>query len=464
MPSILFRCPWARPSTLFLLAAFLLGGLAETVHAQTVLDDIPPGSVPPLHTAPNPPTIDPAVSDWKYGLHDPCYGVRTWGAVPSPFDASTALRTRMEGCAGTCGTFNIYKDFVFGSPLDRQSAQVQFDAEFDKLGVDSHNRAHIQFQFSRAGSAVGQINVGYDTLGTVYNVPPGGFASGTWQFGMESLADDPDTMRVLIHTRSCVGGNGQVTLDNIHLLSSDDTTAPVLLLPNDVGEEATSASGADVSYIASASDDVDGVVPVTCAPESGSLFPLGATIVECTASDSSGNSSTATFTVTVKDTTAPSLVVPADITQVATSPLGDAITFAATATDAVDPSPVVTCAPASGSTFALGTTTVECVAEDASGNVSAPSSFDVTLTFGDETFDGLAAKIQAMGLENGLENALIAKVSAAKKSFGKGGINAALWSLNALLNQISAQTGKKLSLAQAAELTGCVDALIAALS
>ena len=113
--------------------------------------------------------------------------------------------------------------------------------------------------------------------------------------------------------------------------------------------------------------------------------------------DGNGGTDTDAVTVRVVDTNAPSLTIPADITQVAASPLGDAIAFTATATDAGDASPVVTCTPASGATFPLGATTVECTAEDVSGNISAPSSFDVTLVLGDETFDGLTEKIKSDG-------------------------------------------------------------------
>ena len=52
---------------------------------------------------------------------------------------------------------------------------------------------------------------------------------------------------------------------------------------------------------------------------------------------------------------------------------------------------------------------------------------------------------------------------AVAESFADGKINATVGSANALLNQISAQAGKKLTLAQAAELTEGVNALIAAL-
>jgi len=49
-----------------------------------------------------------------------------------------------------------------------------------------------------------------------------------------------------------------------------------------------------------AHDDVDGTVPVTCAPRSGSFFPVGRTRVRCAATDKSANTATASFTVTVR--------------------------------------------------------------------------------------------------------------------------------------------------------------------
>ena len=48
------------------------------------------------------------------------------------------------------------------------------------------------------------------------------------------------------------------------------------------------------------------------------------------------------------------------------------------ATDAVDPSPSVSCNPASGSFFLIRTTTVKCTATDATGNASN-GSFNVTV-------------------------------------------------------------------------------------
>jgi hypothetical protein len=60
------------------------------------------------------------------------------------------------------------------------------------------------------------------------------------------------------------------------------------------------ASSARVTFRVSARDDVDGSLPATCTPRSGSGFKIGKTGVTCSASDSVGNTATARFTVTVR--------------------------------------------------------------------------------------------------------------------------------------------------------------------
>lgn len=55
-----------------------------------------------------------------------------------------------------------------------------------------------------------------------------------------------------------------------------------------------------VRYSVTAQDDVDGSIPVTCRPRSGSRFRIGRTKVACAAEDSSANPAGARFTVTVK--------------------------------------------------------------------------------------------------------------------------------------------------------------------
>lgn len=109
-----------------------------------------------------------------------------------------------------------------------------------------------------------------------------------------------------VYTMNADGSNQvRLTTDLGANLSSDwgiasgDDTSPQLSLPADILSEATSVSGAVVSFDAEATDDVDGAVPVDCTPASGDTFPLGTTQVECTATDQAGNRATGSFNVTV---------------------------------------------------------------------------------------------------------------------------------------------------------------------
>ncbi|WP_210438773.1 HYR domain-containing protein [Nocardioides xinjiangensis] len=158
-----------------------------------------------------------------------------------------------------------------------------------------------------------------------------------------------------------------------------DTTKPVVSVPADRTAEATGAAGAAVRWdAATAVDDVDGAVAVSCSSAPGSVFPIGTTTVTCSAADKAGNLGDSSFTVTVRDTTAPAVRVPEGVVEEATSAAGAAASFTTSAHDAVDGAVTTTCTPASGSTFALGTTTVICSATDKAGN-SGSDSFGVTV-------------------------------------------------------------------------------------
>ena len=96
------------------------------------------------------------------------------------------------------------------------------------------------------------------------------------------------------------------------------------------------------------------------------------------------NGAPAAFLLTPRqtaDTTPPVIAAHGDETAEATGPNGAVVTYAAPATsDAVDGSGTAACSPASGSTFAVGTTTVTCTASDAAGNAATPTTFRVVVT------------------------------------------------------------------------------------
>jgi hypothetical protein len=187
-------------------------------------------------------------------------------------------------------------------------------------------------------------------------------------------------------------------------------TKPALTLPANITEEATSASGAAVSYTATANDEQDGALTPKCEPASGSTFKLGTTTVNCSVTDSGNLSDSGNFTVTVVDTKAPSLSnVPTDITEEATGPNGAAVSWPApTANDLVDGNVSVNCASSSGlksgDTFPLGTTEVTCSTEDAAGN-SDSSSFNVKVQ--DTKAPAIAAHADVNATATGANGALV---------------------------------------------------------
>ncbi len=98
-----------------------------------------------------------------------------------------------------------------------------------------------------------------------------------------------------------------------------DTTAPIITVPSDIFTETSSYSGTEIIFTVSAEDNVDDPITPTCDQNSANIiltnlqtnigttdaktlyaiFPLGSTLVMCSATDSSGNTGLAAFTVTV---------------------------------------------------------------------------------------------------------------------------------------------------------------------
>jgi hypothetical protein len=91
--------------------------------------------------------------------------------------------------------------------------------------------------------------------------------------------------------------------------------------------------------------------------------------------------------------TPPELHLPTQVQAAATSMSGAIVSFDAAAHDGRDGDVPVTCAPASGARFALGTTLVSCSASDSSGNV-ARASFPVTVSF---SWSDVLAPLRAAG-------------------------------------------------------------------
>jgi hypothetical protein len=137
------------------------------------------------------------------------------------------------------------------------------------------------------------------------------------------------------------------------------------------------------------------------------------------------------------DLTPPVLTVPADVTAYQNADAGGVVVFSATAQDAVDGPIAVTCSPGSGSLFAIGTTLVTCSATDAQGN-PAQASFTVTVLSTVDTLQlALVAVEDFQQAQQLLSNVL--------KSVDRDNVEAACGQLEAFINMVSAEAGKKLT-------------------
>lgn len=222
--------------------------------------------------------------------------------------------------------------------------------------VQATSRASTPVSFSI--SATDQID---GAVPVTCNIPPG----SPFQIGVTPV------------TCTAVNSQGR-TATGTFMVTVIDRVPPVLRLPSDRAASALNASGVPVNFTVSAVDEVDGAIAVSCTPRSGATFPRGSTAVECSATDSSGNTTQGRFVVTVRDTVAPVLQLPGDIIAPATSRTGAEVAFNVTATDAVDGNVTATCTPRSGSVFGNGTSTITCTATDGAGNRTS-GSFQVTV-------------------------------------------------------------------------------------
>jgi hypothetical protein len=158
-------------------------------------------------------------------------------------------------------------------------------------------------------------------------------------------------------------------------------TSPTITCPGNITKPCDpGACGAVVTWSVSASGDP--APTVTCNPASGTLFPVGTTLVTCTATNDSGTDS-CSFTVTVNDAQPPAIACP-DPLVLNAGDLGNQAAYAAwldsaTASDLCDQNPTITDNGPAFSGLPIGCsgtagTIVTWTATDASGNTSTCTS------------------------------------------------------------------------------------------
>jgi hypothetical protein len=163
-----------------------------------------------------------------------------------------------------------------------------------------------------------------------------------------------------------------------------DTQPPAITCPTNITVSTDAGKPtAVVNFTINATDNCDGHLMATSVPPSGTAFPIGTNTVMATAVDSSGNSNTCSFTVTVRDTAPPVVTVTASpnilwppdheiilvtITVVGTDNSGT-FTSKITSVTSSDPTNTTGDGNTGGDWFIVGPLTVDLRAERASQSV-----------------------------------------------------------------------------------------------
>jgi hypothetical protein len=146
----------------------------------------------------------------------------------------------------------------------------------------------------------------------------------------------------------------------------------------------------------------------------------------------------------------------ATITMDATSPHGAVVTYTPpTATDESgdNPGPTVSCTPASGSTFAIGTTTVNCTASDSDDtNSPVTDSFQVVVNRAATQISTLITTVNGFHFKKAIQVTLDAELQVALAAINQGKTKVACAALALFVGEVKLLTGHGITSSQANQL------------
>jgi Tol biopolymer transport system component len=206
-------------------------------------------------------------------------------------DRQTNTTTRVSVAADGSQANNT----SFDPTISADGRYVAFTGEATNLVPGDTNNAYDVFLSNLSSGALERVNLTESGTQTSRGQGPAITADGRY-------------VAFFSNASGLVPGDTNST-DDVFVRDLADVTAPALTLPGSVTAEATGPDGAAVTYAVSASDDTDPDPVVDCTPASGAGFGRGTTTVSCTATDDTGNTATGSFTVTVADTTAPTVAL-----------------------------------------------------------------------------------------------------------------------------------------------------------
>lgn len=272
------------------------------------------------------------ISSATYAVALDANGVLTVGLVGSArptvttLAASATLQSLTFSSAGTLDLDIRAVLELFGHRLEEATLDVDLDggllkikvndlgldlgfAEFD---VDGFVRSNGEFSLTGSfGTTLGLCNVGCLQGSVAATVSSGSGVSGSFRgkicvAGLCATASGSMTATGKVTACGTIAGQRSCLTFHLGSGTGSDTTPPAFApTPRNltVNQDLAGTSDRVVYPLPRATDDTSGTVPVLCTPSSGSTFTVGTTTVTCTARDASNNRTTASFVLTLVDST-----------------------------------------------------------------------------------------------------------------------------------------------------------------
>ena len=222
-------------------------------------------------------------------------------------------------------------------------------------------------------------------VGAIFDDDGASNAGAVYILNVASRDVNPGDALVMTRTYQAtdVCGNASICRQTFTI---DDNIAPVLTCPANVTIECTASTATGNTGTASAVDACGGAVTITYSDATVNGACTGETILTRTwsATDPCGNTSTCDQTITLEDTTAPTLTCAANVTIECDESTAPANTGSSTTSDACDPAPVLVYSDsqAAGSCTDYSVITRTWTSTDDCGN---SANCDQTITIVDTT-------------------------------------------------------------------------------
>jgi alpha-tubulin suppressor-like RCC1 family protein len=286
---------------------------------------------------------------------------------------TSVLATRIASGIGNPGSTASHSTAIYGLPAPSVSTLaatniISTGATLRTVINPSGYTSTAQFQYG--------ADTNYGSTAAITLSPANGSVNQNLSAAITGL-----TVGTTYHYRATVTANGITTYGVDQTFTTNHL--PTLNLPGSpLLVEATSASGAVVNFNATATDSEDGALTPNLSKASGSTFAIGDTIVNASATDSAAETTSASFTIRVQDTTAPVFPSPPVSRNVNSDAAGNYtlpdFTTTVAATDAVGIA-TYTQTPAPGTGYNVGNTIpVTLTVKDAANNTRT-ANFTLTV-------------------------------------------------------------------------------------